>query len=126
MLSVTFQTPLMMHFPMMAPHQACVLLVKTACYDCCYQQVNLTTDSYVMVLTGVLPSAAAFKGLPGLRVIDIRMNALRGPLPDDWSTLGGQLEVVRLSQNFLNGEGEPWCEVWCEVLRGCKLIRTAE
>jgi hypothetical protein len=57
-----------------------------------------------MVLTGHLPPAAAFKGLPGLRVIDIRMNALRGPLPDDWSTLGGQLEVVRLSQNFLNGK----------------------
>jgi hypothetical protein len=33
------------------------------------------------------------------------MNALKGPLPDDWSTLGGQLEVIRLSQNFLNGEG---------------------
>jgi hypothetical protein len=48
---------------------------------------------------------AAFKGLPGLRVTDIRMNALKGPLPDDWSTLGGQLEVIRLSQNFLNGEG---------------------
>jgi hypothetical protein len=64
-----------------------------------------------MVLTGVLPSAAAFKGLPGLRVIDIRMNALKGPLPDDWSTLGGQLEVIRLSQNFLNGESRLGCKL---------------
>jgi hypothetical protein len=37
------------------------------------------------------------------------MNALKGPLPDDWSALGGQLEVLRLSQNFLNGEArEPF------------------
>lgn len=68
-------------------------------------QVNLTTDSYVMVLTGMLPPAAAFEGLPGLRQIDIRMNALKGGLPEDWSQLAGQLEVIRLDQNYLSGKG---------------------
>ncbi|WIA23594.1 hypothetical protein OEZ85_000305 [Tetradesmus obliquus] len=76
------------------------------------EMVNLTTDSYVMVLTGTLPPAAAFKGLPGLRVIDIRMNAIKGGLPADWGTLGGQLEVIKLSQNFLNGTlPESWAKL---------------
>lgn len=68
-----------------------------------------------MVLTGTLPPAAAFKGLPGLRVIDIRMNAIKGGLPADWGTLAGQLEVIKLSQNFLNGEGR---SVPCENVHG--------
>uniref|UniRef100_A0A383VP39 Leucine-rich repeat-containing N-terminal plant-type domain-containing protein n=1 Tax=Tetradesmus obliquus TaxID=3088 RepID=A0A383VP39_TETOB len=76
------------------------------------EMVNLTTDSYVMVLTGTLPPAAAFKGLPGLRVIDIRMNAIKGGLPADWGTLAGQLEVIKLSQNFLNGTlPESWAKL---------------
>jgi hypothetical protein len=42
------------------------------------EKVNLTTDSYVMVLSGKLPPAKALAGLPGLKVLDIRLNSITG------------------------------------------------
>eukprot|EP00775_Hariotina_reticulata_P009398 gene9398-9562_t len=66
------------------------------------EQVNLTTGSYVMVLSGKLPPAKALEGLPGLKVIDIRLNSITGPIPTDWATLTN-LEVLRLDQDFLQG-----------------------
>lgn len=38
----------------------------------------MTTDSYTLVLSGSLPSAKDLAGLPGLRVIDIRLNSISG------------------------------------------------
>jgi hypothetical protein len=43
--------------------------------------LNMTTDAYEAVLSGVLPSGAVLRGLPGLREIDIRLHTIGGTLP---------------------------------------------
>ncbi|WIA23592.1 hypothetical protein OEZ85_000303 [Tetradesmus obliquus] len=64
--------------------------------------VNLTTDDYEVMLSGVLPPGSVLRGLTGLQKIDIRYHYLSGPLWDDWWSLP-RLQVIRLDNNALTG-----------------------
>jgi hypothetical protein len=76
--------------------------------------LNMTTDAYEAVLSGVLPSGAVLKGplpaswaaLPSLRRLTLWDNRLDGGIPASWSDMQA-LEVLDLSYNKLSGPLPP-------------------